>query len=139
MTSTALLDLGPAVQVHLLLATGALLLGPLALGSRKGSALHRRAGQLWVLCMLGAALASLFIRDFSRPNLAGYTGIHLLALATFGGIGAGLWLISRRQVAAHRRAMLRTYLGGCVAAGVFALLPGRALGDLVWHHALALS
>ncbi|MCD6735187.1 MAG: hypothetical protein LT103_16525 [Burkholderiaceae bacterium] len=31
-----------------------------------------------------------------------------------------------------------TYLGGCVGAGLFALLPGRYLGQLLWHHALGL-
>lgn len=87
-----------------------------------------------------AALSSLFIRDFRLPNLAGYTPIHLLTLATFIGTGAGLYLIVvRRNISAHRQTMLRTYLGGCVLAGAFTLLPGRYLGDLLWHHALGLT
>ena len=45
--------------------------------------------------------------------------------------------ISRRTGApAHRRWMRGSYIGGCMVAGAFALLPGRYLGDLVWHHAL---
>jgi uncharacterized membrane protein len=139
MHSASLFQLAPAVQFHLLAASTAILLGPLALRSRKGSPWHRSLGYAWVLSMLLAALSSLFIRDFRLPNLAGYTPIHLLTLATFIGTGAGLYLIVvRRNISAHRQTMLRTYLGGCVLAGAFTLLPGRYLGDLLWHHALGL-
>jgi uncharacterized membrane protein len=30
------------------------------------------------------------------------------------------------------------FIGGCIVAGVFTLLPGRFLGDLLWHQALGL-
>jgi hypothetical protein len=33
---------------------------------------------------------------------------------------------------------LRAGLACCVLAGAFTLLPGRCLGDLLWHHALGL-
>jgi uncharacterized membrane protein len=89
--------------------------------------------------MLAAATSSLFIRDFHLPNIGGYTPIHLLTLATFAGVSTGLYLvIVKRNISAHRRAMWKTYLGGCVVAGLFTLLPGRYLGDLLWHHALGL-
>ena len=128
--------LSPAIVVHLSLAAGALLLGPLALRARKGSRLHRSTGYAWVTLMAGAALSSVFIRDFGMPNLWGYTPIHILTVVTLFGITAGLIFIARRDVPAHRRAMWRTYLGGCIGAGTFALLPGRYLGDLLWHHTL---
>ena len=38
----------------------------------------------------------------------------------------------RGQVAAHRQTMRGLYLGGCLLAGVFTLLPGRFLGSLLW-------
>ena len=130
-------SLSPAIQLHLALALAALVLGPLALRARKGSPAHRGLGYAWVLAMLAAAVSSLFIRDFQRPNLGGYTLIHLLAIVTFVGVGAGLYqIIVRRQVSAHRKTMWRTYLGACVVAGLFTLLPGRYLGDLLWHHGL---
>lgn len=131
-------SLSPVVQIHLLFAVIALVLGPLALRSRKGTPMHRGLGYAWVVCMLAAAASSLFIRDFQRLNLGGYTWIHLLALLTFAGVGGGVWLAIRGRIAAHRGTMWRVYLGACVGAGVFTLLPGRYLGDLVWHHALGL-
>lgn len=128
--------LAPAVQVHLAAALAALLLGPLALSARKGSPLHRGAGVAWIALMVIATLSSLFIRDFRLPNVGGYTPIHLLTLATAAGLGTGLWALARRRISAHRRAMWSTYVGGCVIAGAFTLLPNRLLGQWLWHHTL---
>lgn len=127
----------PAVIVHLVVATGALVLGPLALWLRKGSRWHRAAGYAWITLMVAAALSSVFIRDFRLPNILGYTAIHTLTLATFVGIGLGIWHIARRNVARHRRVMQITY-GAAVLAGVFAFLPERYLGGLVRYHLLPL-
>ncbi len=139
LTSPAdLFDLPVLMLAHLAVASAALLLGPLALRARKGSLLHRSAGYGWVALMLATAATSLFMRNHGGLNLAGFTPIHLLALLTFAGIGGALWAVWRRNVQAHRRAMWSVYLGGCVVAGVFTLLPGRLLGQLLWHHALGL-
>ena len=114
----------------------ALLLGPFILRGPKGDARHRRMGRIWGGLMLVAAVSSLFIRDFRLPNLAGYTPIHLLtALTFFGVIGGVLWARAGR-IESHRRAMRGTYWGGCIGAGLFALAPGRFLGQWLWHHAL---
>lgn len=133
-----LASLSPAILVHLATATAALALGPVALAVRKGSHSHRAFGYAWVTLMIGAALSAMFIRDFRLPNLAGFTPIHLLVLLTFAGIGRAIWHVMHRRIDAHRKAMWSTYLGACVTAGAFALLPGRYLGDLLWHHALGL-
>ena len=37
---------------------------------------------------------------------------------------------------AHRKAMRSLYIGACLLAGLFTLLPGRFLGRLLWQHAL---
>lgn len=133
--SASLTSLSPAILIHLFLAGAALVLGPVALWLRKGSQSHRGMGYAWITLMIGAAVSSVFIRDFRLPNLLGYTPIHLLTLATFAGIGLGIWHISRRNVTRHRRAMLMTY-AAAVIAGAFALMPSRYLGSLVWHHML---
>lgn len=126
--------LTPAITIHIAMAGTALLLGPLALTLRKGSRGHRAAGYAWVTAMLGAALSALFIRDHGMANIAGYTPIHLLVLATFAGLARAIYAIVHRQIAVHRKAMWGTYLGACVTAGAFALLPGRLLGQLLWSQ-----
>lgn len=129
----------PVVLVHLCFALGALLLGPLALLARKGRPGHRAAGYAWVTLMLGAALSSLFIHNHLRPNLGGYTAVHLLVPATLLSIAFAVRAIVRGQVRRHRRLMLATYVSGCLVAGSLTLLPHRYLGQLLWHHALGLS
>lgn len=133
--SPDLAALSPAIILHLFFALGALVLGPIALWLRKGSRGHRGLGYAWVTLMAGAALSSLFIRDFRMPNVLGYTPIHLLTLLTFTGITMGIVHIANRRVTEHRRWMQRTYLGVLVA-GAFTLLPQRYLGSLLWHHVL---
>lgn len=130
--------LPPAVQWHIAAALTALVLGPVALWSRKGSTLHRGAGYTWVSLMLLAAGSSVFIRDFDLPNVAGYTWIHLFTVLTFGGIGAAMWAVLHGRIRQHRRYMRMVYLGGCIGAGVFTLLPQRFLGQLVWGQWLGL-
>ena len=125
-----------AVALHVLTATTALLLGPLALGLRKGSTAHRGAGYVWLVAMLGAAVTSLFIRDFRLPNLAGYTPIHLITAVALVGMGLGLWHVTRGNIVRHRRAMRITY-GSLVAAAALSLLPHRLLGGFVWQQVLA--
>ena len=136
--AASLSSLSLAIQIHLVCALAATALGPLALWSRKGSTRHRWSGRVWVLLMIGAALTSLFIRDFRLPNLGGYTPIHLLPLLTAFGLTQAIRAILRRDIATHRQTMRSVYIGGCLIAGSFTLLPGRYLGDLLWHHAFGL-
>lgn len=136
MIAASLAALPLSIQLHLAAAVGALVLGPVALWSRKGSPMHRGAGYVWVGLMLAAAVTSLFIRDFRQPNVAGYTVIHLVTLLTFAGVGAGITAAVQRRIGVHRKAMRRTYLGGCLVAGAFALLPSRFLGHWLWVQTL---
>ena len=84
--------------------------------------------------MLGAALSALFIRDFKLPNLWGYTPIHLLIPLTLGGLVLSFKYLLQGRVDQHRRIMRKLYFGACVAAGLFTLVPGRLLGDLLWKQ-----
>lgn len=125
-------SLPPAVAIHLVSAVAALLLGPLALLARKGSRPHRGLGYAWVTLMALAALSSLFIQGGRLPHLGGFSPLHLLTLLTLFGLYGGLRFAMRRDIVAHRWVMASTYVGGCLVAGGFALLPDRALGQLVW-------
>jgi uncharacterized membrane protein len=130
------MQLTPLIAVHLTAALGALATGPIALWARKGRTqrpkLHRAFGYAWVTLMLITAVSALFIRDFKLPNIAGYTPIHLLIPVTlFSLVGAFVYL-ARGNIAAHRKTMQALYVGACLVAGGFTLLPSRYLGQLVW-------
>lgn len=122
----------PLIFFHLVTALGALLLGLVLLLRRKGTGSHRLLGWTWVALMGSTALATLFIRDYRLPNLAGYTPIHLFTLAVAVLLPAGVWFARRGRVEGHRKTMRNLYLGACGVAGLFALLPGRFLGSLLW-------
>ncbi|TFY98452.1 DUF2306 domain-containing protein [Ramlibacter rhizophilus] len=130
------MDMSPVIAVHMTAALTAVLTGPVALWARQGDRsrprLHRAFGYAWVTVMLITAISALFIRDFSLPNIAGYTPIHLLVPVTFLGLFGAFRHLARGNVAAHRQVMRGLYYGACVLAGVFTLLPGRYLGQLVW-------
>ena len=138
----------PAITIHLAAALAALAIGPVALWARRGHArghvrtlrpgLHRAAGYAWVTLMLATAISALFIRDFNLPNIAGYTPIHLFVPYTLGGLYLAFAHLRRGHIEGHRKSMLGLYLGACVTAGAFTLLPGRYLGQLVWGQWLGL-
>ena len=138
MHDIALSSLSTATLFHLLAAAGALALGPLALYSRKGSRPHRAAGYVWLTLLTVAAISSFFMRGSGGPRLWGFSPIHLLSVFALWNIAGGLWHIVQGRVKAHQQTMRGLYWGACVGAGLFTLLPGRYLGDLLWHHALAL-
>jgi len=117
-------------------AIGAVVIGPVALWARKGRTqrpmLHRAFGYAWVTLMLGTACSAIFIRDFALPNVAGYTPIHLLIPFTLFSLFGAFRFLLRKNIVGHRKTMQQLYLGACVIAGGFTLLPGRYLGRLIW-------
>jgi uncharacterized membrane protein len=134
-----LLQRHPLVFFHLVTAFAALLVGAFVLTRRKGTASHKALGWTWVVLMGSTAIASAFIRDYRMPNIAGITPIHAFTLLTVVNLPRGIWYIRQGRVAAHRQSMRSLYIGACVLAGVFTLLPGRFLGTLLWKHTLGVT
>lgn len=130
------MQLTPTIAIHMSLALTATALGPLALWARMGHRpypqLHRASGYAWVTCMLGAALSSLFIRDFKLPNLWGYTPVHLLIPLTFYSLYRSFRFLAQGNTAGHRKTMQWIYVLACLVTGAFTLLPGRLLGQWLW-------
>ncbi len=136
------MQLTPVIAIHMTAALAALALGPVALWARRGSqqrpTLHRAAGYAWVTLMVLTALSAIFIRDFQLPNIAGYSPIHLFIPAVFVGLFGAFWFLAKKNIQGHRATMQRLYFGACIGAGLFALAPGRYLGQLVWGQWLGL-
>lgn len=130
------MEMSPVIAVHMTAALAAVATGPVALWARKGAVqrprLHRAFGYAWVTLMVLAAVSSIFIRDHGLPNIAGYTPIHLLVPYTLFSITMAFVYLARGNVVGHRKTMQWLYLGACVIAGAFTLLPNRYLGRLIW-------
>ena len=134
--------LTPVIAVHMTSAILATAVGPVALWARLGAAqrpvLHRAFGYAWVTLMIVVAVSAIFIRGTGGFRLAGFSPIHLLIPFVLFNLAAAFWALSRRQIRRHRLHMQFTYLGACIAAGLFTLLPSRYLGGLLWHDWLGL-
>ncbi len=132
----------PLIAVHMTAALLAIATGPVALWARKGAIqrpkLHRAFGYAWVTLMLITAVSALFIKAEVMPLIAGFGPIHALSFVTLGGLVLSFWFLAKGNIAGHRKTMQGLYFGACVVAGVFTLLPGRFLGDLVWGQWLGL-
>jgi uncharacterized membrane protein len=125
MTLTPLLSAAPAIQLHVICALLALLIGPIALFRRRRDRWHRLAGRTWVVAMLGAAGTALFISE--APMLGPFSLIHIFSVLTFVGVWQGVRAIRRGDVAGHQRAMRGLYAQAMILPGVFTFLPGRRM------------
>ena len=136
------MDMSPTIAIHLSAALGAVASGPVALWARRSGAqrprLHRAFGYAWVTLMLVAATSAIFIRDFRLPNINGFTLIHLLIPVAYGTLVLAFWFLARGNITGHRKTMQGLYVGACLVAGAFTLLPGRFLGNLVLGQWLGL-
>jgi uncharacterized membrane protein len=130
------MQMNPVIAVHMTAALLAVVTGPVALWARRGRAqhprLHRAFGYAWVTLMLITAISAIFIRDRELPNIAGFTPIHLLIPVTLVALFGAFWLLARRNIRGHQLVMRNLYIGACLVAGSFTLLPQRFLGELLW-------
>ena len=133
----------PVIAIHLAAALGAFAIGPVALWARLGvrqrPRLHRSFGTTWVTLMLVTAVSALFIRDRQLPNIAGFTPFHLLVPVTIASLALAFRHLARGNIAAHAKTMRSLYIGACVLAGAFTLLPQRLLGRHLWGALAAVA
>ena len=134
------MQLTPLIAVHTTAALLAVATGPVALWARKGRAqrprLHRAFGYAWVALMLITAISAIFIRSEIPLQIAlgsfAFSPIHLLIPVVLVMVFAAFRFLLKGNIKGHRITMVNLYIGACLGAGAFALLPGRALGRMVW-------
>ncbi|MBK7334081.1 MAG: DUF2306 domain-containing protein [Betaproteobacteria bacterium] len=115
------------VYVHFIAALAATAIGAVQLARPKGTAGHRVIGWTWAALMMVVALSSLWI-----PAFLAFTWIHLFTLFVMVTLPLALYRAHRGEVAGHAKGMRGIYVGGLIVAGVFAFMPGRVLGNLLW-------
>ena len=114
-----------AIKLHLATVLPAFAIGTWQIFfSRKGSAMHRSLGVLYLSLMTVTAITTFFIRSIGAGRLS---PLQLFIPLTLYGVFGALWNIRRGNIKGHRNAMLGLYWGGLVVAGSLTLLPGRLL------------
>lgn len=131
MTLTPLIQADPAIQIHAVSALAAVVLGAFILWRRKGTALHKALGRLWLALMLVTATSALFINEIRL--IGPFSPIHLFSLFTYVSVFQGLKaIIVHRDVRRHRAELQGLYVGALMLAGAFTLLPGRRMHQVLF-------
>lgn len=130
MTLDPLLSASPVIIVHAFAAMGAFVVGLVQLAGPKGTTLHRTLGWIWVLAMLTIAISSFWINGIKQAG--NYSWIHGLSIFVLVLLPLGVLAARRHRVSAHRKTMIGLFLGALVIAGLFTLMPGRIMHQVVF-------
>jgi uncharacterized membrane protein len=132
MSFAPLLDAALAIPLHAFAAMAAFVLGLVQFAAPKGTLPHRTIGWIWVLLMVAVAASSFWIYQI---RLVGpWSPIHLLSIFTLIVLPIAVWRAHTHRVADHRRIMISIFAGALVIAGLFTLLPGRIMHQVVFGH-----
>lgn len=128
MSFTPLLTASASIQIHLALALLALGLGTTVIFLKKGTPKHKTIGMIWSAVMYGTALSSFAVTSLLPGH---FSPIHILSLVTLATLPLAILARRRGDIKGHARIMLANY-AGLVIAGMFTLIPGRLLGQVVF-------
>jgi uncharacterized membrane protein len=132
MSFAPLLDAAPAIPLHAFAAMAAFVLGLVQFAAPKGTLPHRTIGWIWVVLIAAVAVSSFWIHEI---RLVGpWSPIHLLSIFTLIVLPIAVWRAHTHRVADHRRIMIFIFSGALVVAGLFTLLPGRIMHQVVFGH-----
>ena len=117
-----------AVMTHVATVIPCVPLGLYLLLARKGTALHKQLGKLWVALMVITATATLFIHEGMALSW-----IHIFVPFTY----RASWLIVKTarkgDIKGHKAEIVSLFLGALMIPGVFAIvLPGRLMNVMIF-------
>ena len=107
----------------------AIILGGIQLSMKKGGAIHKLLGRIWVALMLIVAISSFFIHEIKLWGA--YSPIHLLSLWTIFILGIGIYYARVGNVKRHKQTMITLYFFSLIVAGFFTLMPGRVMHQIL--------
>lgn len=119
--------LPPQLQLHIVAAISAFVIGCAIFFQPKGSRFHKTLGWAWVIAMGATAISSFFITGLNGNNLS---LIHLISGWTVVALPMALFAIRNKHVQVHRRMMTGLFAGGLVFAGLLTFIPGRLMYQL---------
>ena len=115
------------IELHLVSALLALVLGTANLVLAKGTRRHRMVGTTWLAAMLCVTVSSFWIREL---NDGAWSWIHGLTVWTLISLCVAVWAIRTGRIRLHAGFMIGIMIGTYVT-GAFALTPGRFISRLL--------
>ena len=117
------------IPLHAIMAMIAIILGGIQLSMKKGGAIHKLLGRIWVGLMLIVAITSFFIHEIKMWGV--YSPIHLLSLWTIFILGVGIYYVRVGNIKRHKQTMITLYFFALIVAGFFTLYPGRIMHQIL--------
>ena len=117
------------IPLHAIMAIVAVILGGIQLSMKKGGAIHKLLGRIWVGIMMFVAISSFFIHEIKLWGA--YSPIHLLSLLTIFTLGVGIYYVRVGNVKRHKQTMITLYFFALIVAGFFTLMPGRIMHQIL--------
>lgn len=118
------------IQLHAGAAILALVLGPFAIWRRRKDIWHRLVGVTWIVLMLVVATTAWFIHGWQL--IGPFSPIHLFSLLTYYSIFEALQHARAGRYREHGATLRGLYLQALGIAGLFTLLPGRRMHQLIF-------
>ncbi|HHU44630.1 MAG TPA: DUF2306 domain-containing protein [Actinomycetales bacterium] len=122
------------IIVHASAAFLVLVLGPVNIFRPSRDRIHRILGRSWVLLMYVNCLASFF---FGLED--GFGFLHLLSVFTVVAVTAGVVMIRRGNLVAHRANMVGSYIGTLIAFSFAVLAPDRLIWTTAANRPIAMA
>lgn len=132
MSLQPLLDALPPIPLHAMSAVAAFVLGIVQLAAPKGTLPHRTLGWIWVALMASVAASSFWIHGHSFRLWRTWSPIHLLSVFTLLMLVIGIVRARKHNIRAHAVTMVSIFAGALVVAGLFTLVPGRIMNQVVF-------
>ena len=117
------------IPLHAIMAIIAIILGGIQLSMKKGGAIHKLLGRIWVGIMMFVAISSFFIHEIKLWGA--YSPIHLLSLWTIFILGLAIYYVRIGNIKRHKQTMIALYFFALIVAGFFTLMPGRIMHQIL--------
>ena len=119
------------MHLHLATVVPSFIIGTAFLFMQKGTAIHKKAGRLYMVLMLLTAFITLFMPAQVGPQFFNHFGwIHSFSFLTIYTVPTAFIAIRKGNVKAHKRKMILLYFGAIIIAGGFTFVPGRYLHNV---------
>ena len=118
------------IPFHAMAAMLAIVIGAIQFSMKKGGIKHKALGYIWVSLMLFVSISSFFIHEIKLWG--NYSPIHLLSIWTIFSVGLAIYFVRVGNIKRHRQVMIALYGFALILTGLFTLLPGRAMNQLVF-------
>lgn len=118
------------IILHALVAIAAIILGGVQLARPKGTVTHRVLGWAWVVLMFTLITSSFNIHTIKQ--FGNFSLIHGISIFSLVMLPYGIYSVRRRNISTHKKTMIGLYTGALIVAGLFTLLPGRVMHNVVF-------